>query len=252
MPKKIQFLITSGILTLLLIFQLETPPVFQPFIIGAIFIISYLLTAYVLSYDLAGIEYLTIMALPVLFTTAISATLHYFPNFSLLFNTILLAVYFLSLYLILLSENIFNVGRDKPIPLIKAASTVSFLTTLLTTFLLYTIIYKADIPVVLQWVGIFFTTFLLAIQSLWTISLGTAVSKELIAVSLFLALLQLELAVSVSFFALEAFFWALFLSTSFYVFLGTAFHYFKKSLTNKVFIEYLLIGIFVVGIIVII
>ena len=246
MPKKLQFLTLSLLITIALGFLNRLSPSLQPWGIIVLSIFSYLATAYLLRFDLTGIEFLTLLSLPTLFTLSVGFILYFFPNFSFTFRSIILFLYFSSFYLALLSENIFNVGREHPIPLLKAAGTVSFLLTLFTGFLLFTAVYKAALPVFLQWLLTAALVFILAFQSLWTIILGSKVDKQVLIGSLSLALAELELTIGLSFMPFESFFRALALSTGFYVFLGTAYNYQRKTLKSRIFIEYA----FVAGIVI--
>lgn len=246
MSKKVQFLLVALFLSLGFLIETGLPLTWYfPFVIVWA-IIAYFAAALVLRYDLAGVEFLTLLALPALFTLAVGSILAFFPNFSAAFRALILGLYTLGMYLMLLAENIFNVGRERPIPLLKAASTVSFLLTLLTAFLLFTALYKAAFPVFLQWLLLFLIVFLLAFQSLWTVVLGAKLETRLLWASGFLALSLGELAVVLSFLPLESFFRALALSTGFYVFLGTSFHYFKRTLKSQVFLEYAAVVVLVV------
>lgn len=238
MSKKVQFFLIALVLGSGFLWETGLSPSSQLSFVLLWSVLAYISAAVVLRYDLAGIEFLTLLILPSFFTLAIGAILAFFPNFSLTFRTLILGLYAFSFYLMLLAENIFNVGRERPIPLLKAASTVSFLLTLLTAFLLFTALYKAAFPIFLQWFLLFLIVFLLAFQSLWTVVLGIKLETRLLWASGFLALGLLELAVVLSFLPLESFFRALALSTGFYVFLGIAFHYFKRTLGSQVFLEY--------------
>lgn len=246
MSKKLQFLLLSLLLSAGFLLEVNLPPAAQPPFVLLWSFLAYLGATVVLRYDLAGIEFLTLLTLPSFFTLAIGAILAFFPSFSVTFRLLILGLYAFSFYLMLLAENIFNVGRERPIPLLKAASTVSFLLTLLTAFLLFTALYKAALPVYLQWLLLFGLVFLLALQSLWTVVLGSRLEARLLWASLFLALGLGELAVVLSFLPLESFFRALALSTGFYVFLGIAFHYFKRTLKSQIFLEYAAVAVLVV------
>ena len=246
MPKKFQFIAVSLSVTLALSLINKLAPSLQPWGIIAISLTSYFVSAYLLRYDLTGIEFITLLALPSFFTFAVGSVLYYFPNFSLAFRSLILFLFGLSFYLTLLSENIFNVGRDRPIPLLKAAGTVSFLLTLFTAFLLFTVLYKTGFPVFVQCLLVVIISFVLAFQSLWTLVLGHTWDRQVIWGSLILALAELELAVGISFLPFESFFRALALSTGFYVFLGTAYNYQRKTLKNRIFIEYAVVAVIVI------
>lgn len=245
MTKKLQFLLVSLLLTAGFFGELQLPARYLFFFVLLWGGVAYLVSFLVLRYDLVEVELVTLLTLPTLFTVAVGGVFAFFPSFSATFRLLIMALFSLGFYLILLAENVFNVGRERSIPLLKAAGTVSFLLTLLTAFLLFTVLFKAALPVACQWLLLFFLAFLLGFQSLWTIVLGTKLDARLFLGSCLFALAVLELAVATSFWPLESFFRALVLSTGFYVFLGIAFHYYKKTLKGKIFLEYAAVALLV-------
>ncbi len=246
MPKKFQFLLVAIFLTAGLIVLVFLPQPFQLPWVVLVSLLAFILSGLLLRDEMAGIELITLLALPTLFTLAVGMVLYYFSSFSLAFRTVFLTLYAISYYLMMLSENIFNVGRERPIPLLKAAGTVSYLLTLLTAFLLFTVIYKTDWPPFWQIAGIGLMVFILALQSLWTVVLGSKLNDQVLQGSILLTILMLELTLGLSFMPFESFFRALALSTGFYVFIGTAYNYLRKTLKERIFVEYAVVAAVVI------
>ena len=245
MSKRQQFIIVTIILTVGLEVLPFTPRNLQiPFALG-LGIVSYITTALVLLYDLKGIEYFSLPLLPGLLTFCMASIFFFFPNFSLPFRFAYGLLFITGYYFTLLSANILNVAKNKPLPLFRVAYTVLFLSTLFTGFLFFTLIYKAVLPVWLQLALIFIIVFILGLASLWTVEIPERPARKLAALSLFLSLMATETAVFISFLPIESFFRALALATSLYIYLGVGHQYLRRSLSHTSLVEYGIIAIFV-------
>lgn len=199
--------------------------------------------------DLRGIEYLTLLALPILFSLGMGSIILQFPNFSRFFTTIFLAVYFLVFYVLLLSLNIFNVASEKTIPLLRAAYTTSFLVTTFTIFPIFTLIYKLRLNLFWESLLVLIVVALLSFQSLWTVFLPKNVIKTSLTTSLIISFLMVQTSLVFSFFPLESFFRSLLLSTFFYIYLGFTHQFLRKTLKIKTIIEYTVVGLIIVGLV---
>lgn len=240
--KRGQFIIVSFLLTFGLMLLPTKVSAHQPLAIFVLSLVSLLLAFLVLRFDLKGIEFLTLLTLPVLLTLGVGAIFFFFPNFSLTFRFLLWSFFAFLFYVILLAENVFNVARGRPIPLLRAARTTSFLATLLVAFLLYTAIYKGNFNLWVQLSFVILTTFLLALQSLWTVDLPEKIGISLVSMGSLLSLGQLELALGLAFLPIESFFRALALSTGFYILLGIGLHFLRHTLTRRVMGEYVAVA----------
>jgi hypothetical protein len=198
---------------------------------------------------LSGIEYLTLLTLPVLFSLGMGSIVLFFPNFSGYFKTLLYGVYFLTNYILLLSLNIFNVAYEKPIPLLRAAYTSSFLITTISAFPTLTLIYKGVFGVVIESALIFILFFLLTVQSVWSAFLPKNVVGTSITVSFLVAYLMTQTALVFSLFPMESFFRSLLLSTFFYIYLGFSHQYLKKTINTKSIFEYAFVGLVIVALV---
>jgi len=217
--------------------------------IGGFVLINLIFTLISLWEDLSGLEFLTLLFLPVLFSFSMITTLWNFPNFSLFFRILFYGLYFVFYYTMLLSLNIFNVVEQKRIPLLRAAYTSSFVITIFTSFPLFTFVYKGYYGLPLEIVLVLALTFILSFQSLWTVFLPGRNDLLAFKASLILTLVTVETALTFSFLPIESFFRSLLLSAFFYIFLGFTHQFLKKNLSQKNILEYILVGFFVVALV---
>ena len=142
-------------------------------------------------------------------------------------------------YLLLLAQNVFNVAAIRTIPLYRAASTASFLFTLLSTFFIFNVIYAFNLLFLWNGLVVLLISFPLVLQSLWTIGMEDWVSSHVLVQSLCLSLILAELALSFSFWPMPTTIWSLSLSSSMYVLLGLATQFLRGKGNKRVVWEYL-------------
>lgn len=236
---RILFIALSVFLSLCLLFVLFLPSYWQ---VRAVFIIPAL--CFVSTKLVLG----SVSILPSAFTLGLVLTLLYFPNFSVFFRTMLLLSFCFGFYVSLLSENIFNVAREKSIPLLRPAQTVSFLLTLFTAFLFFTALYKLYLHPLLIPATVGVISFFLAYQNLQSINLPKTFSKSIQFPCLLLAVVVGEVALCISFVSIESFFRALVISTAFYVSLGVTQQWLQHTLRVRTMRDYVGVAA-VVGII---
>lgn len=147
-------------------------------------------------------------------------------------------------YTMLLSQNVFNVAAIRTIPLYRAASTASFVFTLITVFLLYGVLFTLRLPFYWNTAGVFIITLPLILQFLWTIKMEK-VDNTTISYSILLSFVMAQLALSLSFWPVIALIWGIFLTTGLYLLLGVATEHLRERLTGRLIGEYLGVGILV-------
>lgn len=151
-------------------------------------------------------------------------------------------IFGLTFYLLLLAQNVFNVASIRTIPLYRAASTASFLFTLLSAFFIYNVIYAFNLLFIWNGMVVAAVSFLLILQNLWSIEMKDKVPASLFFHSFILALVVGELALSFSFWPMAPVFWSLSLSSALYVLLGLTTQFLRGRATKRVVWEYLVIG----------
>jgi hypothetical protein len=224
--------LTSGLVATQLV-----PPDYRYQMVAAISVLTYLLSAFGLREDLDGVEWVTLIMLPVMFTAAISLFYFLLPV-RWLTRIPIAALYAVGMYALLLTENIYNVAVNRTIALLRAAHTVGFLLTLVTFFLLIQTVLAWNS---FAWINSFVVlavAFLLSLQSLWSITLPDRIEKSMIYLSVSVSLAMSELIWVLSFWPANVTIEALFLTTCFYSFLGMAQQYLQEKLYKKTIIEF--------------
>lgn len=245
MSKKNKFLFFSLLLTLFL----TLAPVLNSYgvyLIIAFSLLSLLVSLICLWWPLQGLQFITLLTLPTLFGLGMISLLFSFPNFSFYFRLVFYAIFFVFFYSLLLALNVFNIASERPIPLLRAAYTVSFIITIFSSLPLFTILYKSYAGLTLEVLFVFLISFLLSFQSLWTVFLPQGNDASALRSSLLVSFLMGETALVFSFFPLESFFRSLTLATLFYIFLGFAHQHLQRRLTAKSVVEYGLVGLTIV------
>lgn len=263
MSKRIKFGLVSFILSLSLwlIYFVSVENRLSLYIIVSI--LAYVFTAWVIFEDLKGIEWISLLILPVMFVLSAGLFSYYLPvlvpsligvEFNLeiasMIAFILRFFYFVligfSLYAILLTENIFSVASVRSIALLRAARSVGFIMTLLVAVFFFHTILSLKLPfwgVGLMVAGI---SLLLAFQGLWSVDLKTENIAEVRRLSLVCAFLMGQLGMVMSFWPAGVFLGALVLSSGLYALLGLL----QQRLSNRVFLgsylEYVLFSVVVV------
>lgn len=233
---RVQFIALSAVLTGAVIFFPSFPAAWR---LGALFLLP-LVCLLAVRFILGSFS-----VLPVAFTLGILLTLLYFPNFSLIFRSLLSIFFGVGFYITLLAENIFRAAQERSIPLLRPAQTASFLLTLFTAFLLFTALYKFHLPMPVGLAAIFLTAFFLAYQNLQSINLPRSLSRSILVPGLILGLGVVEVGLCISFVPVESFFRALVLSTSFYIFLGVTQQWLRHTLRSRTLREYVLVALVV-------
>ena len=194
------------------------------------------------SYDLNGIELITMFVLPVLLTASFSLFfLIFLPN--LLPRSGLVLSFGISLYIILLSENIFNVSAERSIPLLRAAQTVGYLTTLFVSFAFYSLLFSMGFDSWLIGLIVMASGTVLFAQAFWQIELKEVLSNELINAALVGGLVIGQIAVMLTFWPLRPLGAGLALTTIVYVVLGLLQHQIRERLNIQTAREYLIVGV---------
>lgn len=171
-----------------------------------------------------------------------------FPAFYFLFKYVRwltrlpAALFFgLSLYWLILSQNILNVASDRAIPLYRAASTANFVYTIFTLILVVSIVFSLNLPFYWNGLIIAVVSFPLSLQSLWSIKMEK-LDAQIIVYSFVISLILGESALALSFWPQASLVSALYVNSIYYVFLGILSEYLRDRLRKKVILEYSQIG----------
>lgn len=243
--KRQKIILASLIMSLGLIYSTQTT--------GAIFlrvqliiifgIVAYLLSLWALWEGINKLKAIILLILPAMYAVAV-ASFYFLLPIRWLTRLPVVFLFAISYYTLLLSQNVFNVASIRTIPLYRAASTASFLFTLITAFFLFNVVYALNLPSYWNGVVVFILTLPLALQLLWTVEMEK-ISSPIIVYSIVIALLVGEGAVALSFWPVAPTTWSLALSTMIYVLLGLTIEFVRDRINQKIVWEFIGVGVVV-------
>ncbi len=250
LSKREQFVVVTVVLTLGLVLTQLMPLEWRYPMVIALSLVSYIACAFVLRKDLRGVEWLTLLALPTLFTASVS--LFYFLLPVRWATRLPVAVAFgVGIYALLLTENIYNVAAERGIGLLRAAHSVGFLLTLITYFLIISTLLSFRLSILLNAAIVGLVSFVLVLQSLWSYELTPVVSKRVGEIVVAITFVFIEFIWVFYYWPMKPILVALLLTTGFYSFVGIAQQYIVEKLYKRTMIEFLAVFVivFVLGMI---
>lgn len=247
--KRYRFAISTVILTSCILFStffsFQYALVFIPLLIVG----SYILTYFSILEDIKDIEWFGLFLMPVLVTLAFYFFYFLFPA-RWLTRLPFILLYSVSIYAMLLSSNIFNVGVEKNLQLYRAAFSVNFFYHAIVSFFIFNFLFSLQQVFIFNALAAGVVGFVLSLHLFWTIRLDIHLEREVIRYSLILALILAELSIVISFLPLKIPIYALFLTASYYSLSGLIYHYIDQRLFKETIREYLVVLGFV-GVIII-
>lgn len=242
--KRQKFVLATFLLTIGLIFTQLLKSDSRFWVVGSLGVLAYILSAWAEKEDLTGIEWLTLLILPTMYTLAVGFAYFLLPVRWITRLPVVL-LYAIGMYALLLTENIYNVAAARTIQLLRAAHAVGFLLTLITAFLLFQTTLALHFPFWLNFFSIFIISLLLTFQALWSVNLEEGISKKTALYSFFFSITLGEIALVFSFWPLNISLWALFLSSCVYAFLGVGQQYLSGRLVKRTAVEFFLVPAFI-------
>lgn len=241
LTKRQKIIITAVLLTVgLLSTQLVDFNLRFKFIAG-LALLSGILSLWSLWEGLNFTKSVVLLILPVFFTVAV-ASFYFLLPIRWLTRVPVAFTFGLMFYLLLLAQNVFNVAAIRTIPLYRAASTTSFLFTLLSAFFIFNVLQAFNLFFIWNGVVVLLISFPLVLQSFWTITMDDKVSSSIFIQSLVLSIIMAEVALSFSFWPMPTTIWSLSLSSLMYALLGLTTQVLRERVKNRVVWEYLGIG----------
>lgn len=253
MSKRTRFLLIGLILALLLWLTTLAPVDYRFGLSLAVAAVAYVASVWVLFDDLKGIEWLTLMVLPVMFTLGCGLFANFLPTAiprimnqtfdletSFVLAGVLRVVYFLffalGMYGVLLIENIFSVASIRTIQLFRAARSVNFILTLITSLFFYTVSLSLKMP--FWWVSlcVFGSSFILSFPSFWSVDLKNNIVKEVSRYAVATSWVVALMAIALCFWPVKSFMGGLILTSAFYALLGVL----EQRLSSRVYLESLI------------
>jgi hypothetical protein len=200
---------------------------------------SYLLSVWSIYDRFSLFEYLSLFVLPVFLTVSFALYLTQFAT-DLVGRVLLAAVYVAVMYTILLAENIFNVSAERNIPLVRAARTVGYISTLFVSFAFYTLLAGLKPQNFVFAISSLPIAFLIIAQGLWQIDLKATNLPRLFFLAGLAAIVLGQVALAFSFWPLEPPKMGLVLTAATYVLLGIFQHHILQDLTKRTVVEYII------------
>jgi len=244
LTKRQQFVFVTILLAFGLMLTQLVPADWRYPMTAAMAILAYLLCALALREDLTGVEWLTLLTLPTLFTAAV-ALFYFLLPVRWLTRVPFVILYSVGMYALLLTENIYNVAADRTIALLRAAHSVGFLLTLITYFLLVQTVMAFRFPFYVNAIFVGIISFFLVLQSLWSVILDTRISRRVVDLSMAIAVVLTELSWVFSFWPTQSTLIVLYLTTTLYSTVGMAQQYLVEKLYKKTVIEFFSLSVIV-------
>jgi len=245
MSKRRKFLICSAVLAVIFWLLQYVPLDYRELAILIFAIITYAVGVMALKDDLHGVEWLTLLLLPVLFSVAAGFFYFLLTNSQLVVRVIVGIFYLVGMYAILLTENIYSVAAVRTIQLLRAAHAVGFLMTVLTAVLLFNALFSFHWPFYLNVLVAFLVSIPIYLQALWVVKLDDRVTMNLWGMSVILALLTAEIAMGLSFLPVTVWVASLFVGTVIYVVMGLMQQALQDRLFERTVWEYTSVGVIV-------
>lgn len=234
--KRRKFLLVSVILSicLLVIQQLTVEQRYLAII--CLSVLSYGLTTWSMLKELRGPAWVVNMVLPTLYPTAVALFYFLLPQAAVT-RFIVIAFFAVSMYALLLTANIFAVASIRTIQLLRAARAVGFLLAILTSALLYHVIFSLRLSGGFVALLVAIATYPLLLQSAWSYTMSERLGKELLY-ALVGAIMIGELALAISFWLIDPPLASVMLSMVMYVVTGLFQHEMEGRMFAKTVQEF--------------
>ncbi len=245
MRRREKFVLASALLSLLLLGVLLSPIAFRLGFVALFSLLTYGIASWALSDDLQKHERWTIVPFPAWYATAVAAFYVVLPE-HWGSRVGLLVLFGLGMYAILLTSNIFSVAKGRSIQLLYAAHASQLFFTLLISLLLTNTIFSFYLPFywIVLLIGI--VHFPLIFHSIWAIRLNYPVEKEVQQLAVLLTLMIMSVTLSLTFFPLSVWQYALLVMSVLYMGLGIFQSYLKGRLFSRTLREYAMVAGFTI------
>jgi hypothetical protein len=244
LPKRLRFVISSvamtGIMLLTTFFDFNLLWIFLPVLVLSIYFFTY----FSILEGVEKIEWIVLFVMPLFFTIFTYFFYFLFPV-RWLTRVPLIVMYGFSLYAILLTSNIFNVGVEKNIQLYRAAFSVNFLFQTLIVFLAIQVVTSFRQTFLINGLAAFGLLFPLAMQLLWSVKPQIRIERIQVQLAALIAFLMMQAAVVLSFIPLKSTIYALCITATYYSVAGLMYHYVDDKLFKQTVREYVFVIAFV-------
>ncbi|MCX7996607.1 MAG: hypothetical protein N2691_02485 [Patescibacteria group bacterium] len=244
MPRRFRFVISSVSLTILLILATFIDFAQVGYVLPALLIAVYFFTWFAILEGINKTELLVLFIMPIFFTLFAYFFYFLFPV-RWLTRLPLIVIYGSSIYAILLTSNIFNVGVEKNIQLYRAAFSVNYLYQTFVVFLGTEVLMSFRLPFYLMALSIFFILYPLALQLLWSVRPQPHLEKTVLFRAFILAILVVQISIPYMFLPLRTTMFSLLVTASYYCLGGLLYHALDNKLFKQTIREYVFVMVFV-------
>lgn len=245
--KRIRFVMSAVTMSVLLListlFYFDKVWFFIPIFVILVCVVTY----FSVLQGIEKVEWLTLFLMPVLLTVAFYLFYLLFP-IRWITRLPFIAVYAFSLYAVLLTSNIFNVGAEKSLQLYRAAFSVNYFYHTLVLFLTASVIFSFRLNPLANGALIFVLGFLMSNQLLWSVKPKIYLEKLEIFYSILISVILLQVTILLSFVPMKLPIFALFITAVYYSLSGILYHHIEQKLFSNTIREYLIVIGFVTAI----
>jgi len=243
--KRFRFVISTLILSLTIListfFLFDKAWLFIPILA----VIAYLLTYFSIIEEIEKSELLTLFIVPIFFTISYYLFYFLFP-IRWLTRVPFVVIYSFSIYAILLTSNILNVGVEKSLQLYRAAFSVNYFYQSVIVFLFSNILFSFRGSYFTNAIVMGIAVFPLSLQLYWSVKLNLNIERELLLYSLLTAIIISQLAVIVSFVPFKPSISGLIITSSYYSLAGLINAHLDDRLFEQTIKEYSFVLAFVI------
>lgn len=235
--KRQRFILMSFFLTVIMVAAQTVPESLRFEAIAFLAGSTALLAIFALWGELWGIKYFLLLLLPVYFV--VGASLFYFLLPVRWLTRLPFALVFgISVYLLMLTSNIYNVAAIRTIALHRAARAVGMLFTLVAAFFLINVLLALHLPFYFNFLGVLLITGPLYLVQLWSYGLDEYITQKVAIYAFVFTLVTGQMAIVFSFWPLAPINGALILVTVMYVLLGLGQFAIGEQLKRRIVYEY--------------
>ncbi len=242
--KRRRFMMSSLFLTIIITFAtffgFQNLPWVTPILISAV----YFATFFAILDGIDRHEWIMLFIHPIGFTVAFYLFYFFLPG-RWLTRLPFGVLYSISIYAILLSQNIFNVGVEKSLQLFRAASSVNFLYLTITLFMASSLLFSFHLFFLINGLVIGLVSFPVVLHFLWSVDPKEHIERELVKNAFFVSCVLAEIALIFSFVPVNPAMFALLITALFYCLSGLLQAHMQGRMFNTVIREYLFVLLFI-------
>lgn len=226
-------------------FSLDQAEYFLALLIALVYFFTY----FAVLEEIDRVEWVMLFLMPVYFTIVFYLFYFLLPV-RWLTRLPYIMLYAVSMYALLLSANIFNIGVTKNLHLFRAAFSVNYLYLTITSFFIFNLILSFKLSFIVNFVMYFCAIFPLALQFIWTINPRIDFAPHIRRYAFLIALIIAEAGTILSFMPVKSTISALFMSSLFYGLCGLFQAFIENMLFRERIREYVFVIVFVLIIVI--